>query len=64
MTSTLFPKTAAAPFSSKQFKITDEEFLQLRDFIYEQSGIFIAENRKYLIENRLTNRLKDLNLKT
>lgn len=64
MTDTLFPKTAAAPFAPKQFKITDEEFIQLRDFIYEQSGIYIAENRKYLIENRLTNRLKDLNLKT
>lgn len=64
MTNTLFPKTASAPFSTKQFKITDEEFIQLRDFIYEQSGIYIAENRKYLIENRLTNRLKELNLKT
>lgn len=44
--------------------ITDEEFLLLRDFIYQQCGIFIAENRKYLVENRLSNRLKDLNLKS
>lgn len=48
----------------KDLQVTDEEFLQLRDFIYEQSGIYIAENRKYLIENRLSNRIKDLNLKT
>ncbi|ATD82780.1 MULTISPECIES: CheR family methyltransferase [Desulfovibrio] len=45
-------------------QITDEEFLQLRDFIYQQCGIFIAENRKYLVENRLSNRIKDLNLKS
>ncbi len=49
---------------SKELKITDSEFVQLRDFIYQQSGIFIAENRKYLIENRLSNRIKELNLKT
>jgi len=44
-------------------KVADEEFLQLRDFIYQQSGIYIAENRKYLIENRLRNRIRELNLK-
>jgi chemotaxis protein methyltransferase CheR len=49
---------------TKESQLTDEEFLQLRDFIYAQSGIYIAENRKYLIENRLSNRLKDLNLKS
>lgn len=63
------PKTAASaaatttPFR-KDLQITDEEFLQLRDFIYQQCGIFIAENRKYLVENRLSNRIKDLNLKS
>jgi chemotaxis protein methyltransferase CheR len=40
-------------------KISDAEFLQLRDFIYEQTGIFITDNRKYLLENRLINRLKE-----
>jgi len=49
---------------SRELKIADTEFVQLRDFIYQQSGIFIAENRKYLVENRLSNRIKDLNLKT
>lgn len=44
--------------------ISSEEFLQLRDFIYQQCGIYIAENRKYLIENRLSGRLKELNLKS
>lgn len=59
--SSLFSKTITAP---KEHKVSDEEFTNLRDFIYEQSGIYIADNRKYLLENRLVNRLKDLNLKT
>lgn len=60
--SSLF-SSSATPFR-KELKITDEEFIQLRDFIYQQCGIFIAENRKYLVENRLSNRIKDLNLKS
>lgn len=48
----------------KSATITDEEFKQLRDFIYDQSGIYVADNRKYLIENRLAGRLKELNLKS
>lgn len=57
------PARAASPFR-KELHITDEEFVLLRDFIYQQCGIFIAENRKYLVENRLSNRLKELNLKS
>lgn len=60
--SSLF-SSSATPFR-KELKITDEEFIQLRDFIYQQCGIYIAENRKYLVENRLSNRIKDLNLKS
>ncbi len=45
-------------------KLDSEEFIQLRDFIYSQCGIFIAENRKYLIENRFASRLKELKLKS
>ena len=44
-------------------RVSDEEFSQLRDFLYQQSGIFIAENRKYLVENRLSTRLRDLGLR-
>lgn len=57
--SSLFSKTISL---RKDFKITDAEFTQLRDFIYSQSGIFVADSRKYLVENRLAARLKDLNL--
>lgn len=44
--------------------ITDSEFKQLRDLIHQKSGIFIADNRKYLIENRLAGRIRALNLKS
>ena len=58
------PTTASSVVSSLVgMKATDEEFRQLRDFIYENCGIYIADNRKYLIENRLVNRLKELSLK-
>ena len=59
--SSLFNKSLSL---SKDLTVTDEEFVQLRDFIYQQSGIFIAANRKYLVESRLSNRIKDLNLKS
>jgi chemotaxis protein methyltransferase CheR len=36
-----------------------EEFLLLRDLIYEKSGIFYADAKKYLLENRLKNRLNE-----
>ncbi|WP_319584079.1 protein-glutamate O-methyltransferase CheR [uncultured Pseudodesulfovibrio sp.] len=58
--SSLFSKTISL---GKELKITDQEFANLRDFIYAECGIYIADNRKYLLENRLGNRLKKLNLK-
>ena len=56
------PPSLAASLFRKDIKVSDEEFRQLRDFIYAQCGIFIGENRKYLIENRLAARIKELNL--
>lgn len=57
--SSLFSKTISL---RKDLKISDAEFVQLRDFIYSQSGIFVADSRKYLVENRLAARLKELDL--
>ena len=53
----------ATPSFTKDLAITNEEFILLRDFIYKKCGIFIADARKYLVENRLSNRIKSLNLK-
>nr|WP_321256902.1 protein-glutamate O-methyltransferase CheR [uncultured Pseudodesulfovibrio sp.] len=58
--SSLFSKTISL---GKALSITDQEFINLRDYIYAECGIYVADNRKYLIENRLGNRLKKLNLK-
>jgi chemotaxis protein methyltransferase CheR len=40
--------------------LTKENFVTLRDFIYEKTGIYFAENKMYLLESRLTNRLNEL----
>lgn len=57
------PRPVAANPLGGNVRVSDDEFVQLRDFIYQHSGIWIAETRKYLIENRLGNRLRTLNLK-
>jgi len=40
--------------------MTLEEFLMIRDFIHEKSGIFFAENKMYLVQNRLEKRMAEL----
>ena len=37
--------------------MTDEDFLQIRDIIYQKSGIYYAESKKYLLESRIAKRL-------
>ncbi|WP_319781197.1 protein-glutamate O-methyltransferase CheR [Maridesulfovibrio sp.] len=58
----------SALFSGKGFsgniKITQKEFLELRDIIYELSGIYLQDNRKFLIENRFAPRLSELEFKS
>jgi chemotaxis protein methyltransferase CheR len=44
--------------------LTKENFILLRDFIYEKTGIFFSENKMYLMESRLTNRLSELGFST
>lgn len=47
---------------SGSIKITSEEFRQLRDIIYELAGIFLQDNRTFLVENRFSHRINELNL--
>ena len=42
--------------------MTNQEFILLRDFVYEKAGIYFAENKRYLLESRLAGRLDDLGL--
>ncbi len=41
-----------------------EEFVMIRDFIHERSGIFFAENKMYLVKNRLVKRMGQLGIKS
>ncbi len=45
-------------------KLPDEVFQQLRKFIYERTGIFFADNKKYLLESRVSRRLTALGAST
>ena len=42
--------------------MSDEMFRQIRDFIYQQTGIMFQDTKKYLLEGRLSKRLQVLNL--
>jgi chemotaxis protein methyltransferase CheR len=39
--------------------LTDTTFKNIRDYIYEKSGIYISDTKKYLIENRLSRILQE-----
>jgi chemotaxis protein methyltransferase CheR len=43
-------------------KMSDEMFRQIREFIYQQTGIYFQDNKKYLLEGRLAKRAQLLNL--
>lgn len=47
----------------KYISLQDSTFKELRDFIYEKSGIFIPDSKKYFVENRLIRRIQEKNLK-
>ncbi|MGC9045264.1 MAG: CheR family methyltransferase [Thermodesulfovibrio sp.] len=49
--------------TSSSVTINDEVFKQLRDFIYEKTGIYVPDNKKYFLENRLSRILKEKNLR-
>lgn len=48
----------------QDIELTQEEFVQIRDFIHERSGIYFADNKLYLIRNRLTKRMSELQMRS
>jgi len=48
----------------KNIKLSPETFRELRDFIYEKSGIFFSEGKLYLLEGRLNRRIQKLELES
>ncbi len=47
---------------SREVKLTEDEFRKLAKFVYDLLGIHIPEKRRYLFENRLSDRLRELSL--
>ncbi len=45
-------------------EMTVEDFTMIRDYIHEKSGIFFAENKMYLVKNRLIKRMGELGIKS
>jgi chemotaxis protein methyltransferase CheR len=59
--------TLAAPLLTKTPlvaipKMSDETYRLLREYIYQQTGIYFQDNKKYLLEGRLGKRLQVLNI--
>lgn len=46
----------------KDLELTKEEFGQFREFIHEKAGMYFADNKMYLIKNRLAKRISELGL--
>ncbi len=44
--------------------MTLEEFTMFRDYIHEKSGIFFAENKVYLLKNRIQKRMAELDMRS
>lgn len=42
-----------------QITMSDETFIELRNFIYKECGIYYTESKKYLLESRINRRLSD-----
>jgi chemotaxis protein methyltransferase CheR len=41
-----------------------QDFLALRDFVYNRSGIYFRETKKYFLETRVSRRISDLSIPT
>ena len=45
--------------SGKKIEMSDHSFYALRGMIYERSGIFFPDQKKYILENRLLRRIEE-----
>ncbi len=59
---TLATPVPAIPPVGSAAKMSDETFRQLREFIYQQTGIYFQDNKKYLLEGRIGKRIQLLGL--
>lgn len=40
--------------------LSQDDFVKIRDFIYEKSGMFFADSKKYLVEDRICRRMNEM----
>ena len=50
--------------SQKPSSLSDDAYEELRDLIYQKTGLFFPENKKYLLENRVGQRITALKLES
>jgi chemotaxis protein methyltransferase CheR len=55
------PSLSVSTLEQQELKL--EDFILFRDFIHERTGMFFAENKMYLVKNRLANRMSQLGIK-
>ena len=51
-----------ASFTMREFKFTQQDFETLRDLVYANTGIALAEHKQDMVYNRLARRLRSLGL--
>ncbi|WP_320169800.1 protein-glutamate O-methyltransferase CheR [Maridesulfovibrio sp.] len=49
---------------SGSIKITPDEFSRFKELVYNLAGIFLQDNRAFMVENRFSHRLTELGFKT
>lgn len=45
-----------------KLELSQEDFIKIRDFIYEKSGMFFADSKKYLVEDRICRRMNEMQI--
>ena len=50
------------PVRNQRSELSDELFNRLRSFIYQKTGIYFQDNKRYLMESRIGRRLNVLKL--
>lgn len=58
------PRTRALDIQSgesNKLELSDATFMEFRNFVYEKSGIYFNESKKYLFESRIEKRIQALN---
>lgn len=61
---TAVPTSPAALSVSAHPKMSDEMFRVFRQYIYDLTGIYFQDNKKYLLEGRLAKRLQSLGIRS